>query len=206
MQDTKLTLGDEEADAIMNSRFFIVKRDVTEKIFALLGILEKEIKKKSSRYDFLTSGELPVREKGKIFRGENYRTMPYILLDYPRVFTTETVFAFRSMFLWGNEFSFTLHLQGKSLELFRENIIQNFSQMQGKEFFFCVNDSPWEYSFDETNYKSLDELIAQEPDELKDKIRSQPFIKFSRKLGLKEYEQAIGYGLETFELSMNLLK
>lgn len=206
MQDTKLTLRDEELEAIMNSRFFLVKRDVTEKIFDLFGILEKELKEKSAGYSFIVSGELETMEKGKIFRGENYRFMPYVLLDYPRVFTTENVFAFRSMFLWGNEFSFTLHLQGKALELFRKKMIQHLSLLQGKFFFFCVNDSPWEYSFEEKNYKKFDDLYSQNQDELEEKIRTQSFIKFSRQLKLTEYEQAITYGLETFELLMNVLK
>ena len=49
----------------------------------------------------------------KISRGENYNGLPYVMLDYPRCFGKEDVFAMRTMFWWGNFFSITWHLKGK---------------------------------------------------------------------------------------------
>ena len=191
---------------MMNSSFFFVKQEVTKKILHLFGKLEKELMKKVNGHSFFLSHEPGIRDNGKISRGENYRCMPYLLLDCPRIFTTESVFAFRSMFLWGNEFSFTLHLQGKALETVRHKMMQHISSLQHQNFFFCVHETPWEYFFDEMNFKSLDAMLAKERDELDQLIRTKNFIKLSRKLELSEYDQAISYGLETFVILMNVLQ
>ena len=206
MQDTKLTISDAELEAIMNSSFFLLKRDVTQKILHLFGMLENELMKKVAGDSFFSTWEPAIKYKGKIFRGENYRFMPYLLLDCPRVFSSETVFAFRSMFLWGNEFSFTLHLQGRALEEIRPKMLEHISSLKRQNFFFCVNDTPWEYFFEEKNYASLDDLLSNKHDELKQLILSKEFIKLSRKLEPREYDQTISYGLETFEKLMHVLR
>ena len=41
---------------------------------------------------------------GKISRGENYRGLPYLILDYPAYFSQKDIFAFRTMFWWGHFF------------------------------------------------------------------------------------------------------
>ncbi|HQW24051.1 MAG TPA: hypothetical protein PLI47_12175, partial [Bacteroidia bacterium] len=59
----------------------------------LFGQLEVELKKVVSASG-LQVDNLNV-SSGKIFRGENYRGFPYVLLDCPRLFNRESVFAFR---------------------------------------------------------------------------------------------------------------
>ena len=98
-------------------------------------------------------------ESPKIFKGENYRQLPYIVLDYPRHFSTDRVFAFRSMFWWGKEFSFTLHLQGKAWEYYRNRVAERMGMLTGNDFYCCVNNSPWQYYFENDNYVVLDELL-----------------------------------------------
>jgi hypothetical protein len=206
VQDTKLTFSREEMDAISDSRFFFVKHEATQKIHALFGELEKELMKRISGYSFLGTAGLQVKDKGKIFRGENYQLLPYILLDCPRLFTTETVFSFRSMFWWGNEFSFTLHIQGKALEIFRESIRRNITILEGENFFFCVNDTPWQYSFDKKNYRLLDEMLHHDPVELNRQLTAKTFLKFSRKIELGKYRESIPIGIDTFEKLMEVLQ
>jgi hypothetical protein len=206
VQDTKLSLKDEELAAIENSRFFVVKHDASQKILYLLGELEKELMEIISSFPFLSKEELQLKDKGKIFRGENYRLMPYLILDCPRVFNTESVFAFRSMFRWGNEFSFTLHLQGNALETFRRKIQLGVSSLERQDFFICVNDTPWEYTFDEMNYMPLDKMVRDKKEELEQMISEKKFIKFSRKLELKEYNHVGAFGVETFRKVMEILQ
>jgi len=206
VQDTKLSFSSEEMDVMRDSGFFVLKHEVTQKILKLFGGLEIEIMKKISEYPFLSFPELHIKEKGKIFRGENYRLLPYVLLDCPRVFTTETVFSFRSMFWWGNEFSFTLHLQGKALDMFRENIRRNISMLEKQGFFFCLNDTPWEYSFEKENYNLLDEMVERDSAGLNKLIDDKSFLKLSRKIELSKYKEANQFGIETFEKLMDILE
>jgi len=48
----------------------------------------------------------------KISRGENYLGLPYLVLDYPRLFRPDAVLAIRTFFWWGHFFSSTLQLSG----------------------------------------------------------------------------------------------
>ncbi len=205
VQDTNLTFTPEELEALNNNRFFEVKHFATQKVLHLLGELEKELMKKMNDFSFLSLPELQVKDAGKIFRGENHRMFPYVILDCPRVFSTETIFAFRSMFWWGNEFSFTLHLQGRALDLFREKIQHSISTLQHSDFFICVNNNPWEYSFDEKNYRSLDTMFQSNEDELREMILQKEFLKFSQRLDLNDYSQLVSFGANAFERLMKIL-
>ena len=56
--------------------------------------------------------EAVIQSSPKITRGENYQLLPYVILDYPRCFQKEQVFAIRTMFWWGKGISITLHVSG----------------------------------------------------------------------------------------------
>ncbi|MCX6290975.1 MAG: hypothetical protein NT126_04355 [Bacteroidetes bacterium] len=200
-----MTFSIEEMEVLENSRFFVIKQEATKKIVRLFGELENRLTAKMKPYSYPAEMKLNLAEKGKIFRGENYHNLPYIILDCPREFHAESIFAFRSMFWWGHEFSFTLHLQGKALDASREKIERGISSLLNHDFFICVNTTPWEYSFEESNYRSLDDWHAQHSGKVKMKIRTGDFLKLSRKLKPDQYDQCIPFGIETFELLMALL-
>jgi hypothetical protein len=206
VQDTNLTFSEEEVNALSNKRFFEVKQTATQKVLVLLGELEKRLKSEVSVISLFANHGVELKETGKIFRGENYRMMPYVILDYPRLFTTDSVFAFRSMFWWGNEFSFTLHLQGHALETFRKNLLNNIHSLKGHNFFICINDTPWEYVFDETNYAQLDNFLQEDRDELTQLLTNHKFIKLSCKLELSNYAGLVSTGTETFKTLMKILQ
>jgi hypothetical protein len=142
---------------------------------------------------------------GKIFRGENYRKLPYVVLDYPKLFSADNVLTFRSMFWWGNEFSFTLHLQGQALEKYRPAIEKNIHSLLNHGVYFCVHQSPWQYYFANDNYILLDELYKEEK-QFSTTLAQKPFIKLSRKIPVNDYEEVIDYGVETFRLLIPMLK
>ena len=74
---------------------------------------ERQLKALISASDF----EFPSNaflKAGKISKGDSYLDLPYFVLDYPRLFSKEDVFAYRVMVRWGHEISFTFHLGGHS--------------------------------------------------------------------------------------------
>jgi len=200
MQVTKITFSEEEMRAMLNARFFEVKKDVMQRVMELFAVLERNLKAEIAQlevqFDSLET------QTGKIFKGESYRNLPYIVLDYPKLFSADNVFTFRSMFWWGNEFSFTLHLQGRALEKLYPGIQKNINVLLNKGVYFCLNHTPWQYAFTKDNYVPLEEVIhAAFPENL-----SREFIKLSRKIPLAEYNKAAVYGMETFILLRELLK
>ena len=124
-------------------------------------------------------------------------------LDFPRVFGTESIFAFRCMFWWGNHFSFTLHLQGEAYSEQAARLAENKSRLEGKGYYLCVNASPWEYHFGPDNYKPLEEISASAF--ALNSMSQKSFIKISRRLELDDYKAIVSFGSETFRELMDCL-
>src|SRR6187549_876336 len=106
MQKVKLVLSEEELRIVSDPGIILTKNAIITKVYDLFGILAGE------QIQFQYPGEAGAIPP-KISRGENYKGLPYVVLDYPRLFTSEHVFAIRTHFWWGNYFSVTLHLKGQ---------------------------------------------------------------------------------------------
>lgn len=198
MQFSKLKFSDKESEALAEKEFFLLKNSVTEKIVALFGEIERDLKSDFVQYGIDLTGLNSTA--GKIFRGENYRLFPYIMLDYPRLFSAKSVFAFRTMLWWGHEFSFTLHIQGEAFEKYSAVIFDNFTSLNGKDVYYCINDTPWQYTFESENYQPVVNGISRE------QFFSRPFMKISRKIPVSQHVDAGKYCKETFKLFLGLLR
>ena len=132
---------------------------------------------------------------GKIFRGENYNGLPYLILDYPKYFGKDSVYAFRTMFWWGKYFSCTLHLTPLPKEI-------NYNNLLRKDIYICVNDNPWQYHYEKDNYIRVDALSEKK---LKTILRKNNFIKLSRKIDLKSYKKLPMFAKETFSILSSAL-
>lgn len=198
MQVTNLNFSRAESEALREQNFFLLKDSSTKKLVAMLGELEKRLTVEFEKSGIEMEG-LKFRA-GKIFRGENYRLFPYVVLDYPRQFSTESIFAFRTMFWWGHEFSFTLHLQGSSLKHFRQTLIKNKHLLKGKGIYFCVNDSPWQYHFGNDNYLPVEEITDEHL------WQNAAFIKLSSRIPVDKHDEVVSFGVEMFSLFMKILK
>jgi hypothetical protein len=201
-QVTKITFSSTELDAILQPDFFYTKYSALQKVMELLAETERNLRNIIEQQENIKEHTNVVSPK--IFRGENYKKLPYVVLDYPRRFSTETVFAFRTMFWWGKEFSFTLHLQNKALDHFRNSIVKNIPLLKGKQFYFSVFKTPWEYHFETDNYLPLDELLEQ-PD-FTARLLSAPFIKLSRRIPISEFENVPEFAGETLKELLSVIK
>lgn len=200
MQDSILKFSSEELEILNDLNFFLLKHSATQKMVELFGRLEVLLK------GIVHQNELAVEgvnvSSGKIFRGENYNLFPYVLLDYPRLFSRESIFAFRTMFWWGSGFSFTLHLQGKALEQFRKTLLINQERMLNQDIYFCVNNTPWKYHYEKENYTLIDELPSSQ---MENYFSEKEFIKLSKRIPLEEYASLEVKGKETLELFLSFL-
>ena len=183
-----------ELKTLHNSKFFEIKSSATKKIDAMLASVRDTLKEEIEKNNFRFPKEVDTR-MGKIFRGENYNGLPYLILDYPKYFSKASVFAFRALFWWGNFFSFTLHLQGKALEKQREKLISRIPSLKKKNIYFCVNDNPWQYHYEKDNYLLIDKIP---PARLKQLLKEKKFIKLSRKIPLKDYKTLNKFCKESF--------
>ena len=190
-----------ELSALHNAIFFRTKASVTNKTDLLLSLVRDEIKSEIKAQKITLSKNIDVA-MGKIFKGENYLGLPYLILDYPKHFSSDSVFAFRIMMWWGKFFSCTLHLQGEELDKYRKHIILNIPKLKNKKIFFCINNTPWQYHYKKDNYVLIDKL---KENMLVDILMKKEFIKLSRKIPLHSYNALPTFSKESFSYFTGVL-
>ena len=184
LQATKITLSAQEKQLIGNSEWILIKHAVINKVIELLNNMLVHFKQTVETGMHFLPAELRTAAP-KISKGENYLSLPYVILDYPKFFYKKDVFAIRTMFWWGNFISCTLHLGGRYKILFQENIIKNINKKILDGLYLCINENEWQHHFGEDNYKSI---LAFTNDEIELLIKKQPFIKIALKYNLEEWD------------------
>ena len=91
----------------------------------------------------------------KISRGENYLGLPWVILDYPRLFGREDVLAIRTMFWWGHPFSVTLHLKGRYQALYVPVIERRRGWLAEAGFRAGVGEDEWRHEHVPDNYREV---------------------------------------------------
>ena len=89
----------------------------------------------------------------KVSRGENYRGLPWVMLDYPRVFGREDVLAIRTMFWWGHGFNVTLHLKGVHLRAYLPVILSRRDELAAAGFHVGIHEDEWRHEHTGEVYK-----------------------------------------------------
>ena len=201
MDSAKIRLSPEEEALVTRADWILTKNSILQKIKQLLATLQTEQKHLVASCSSFFPAEI-LNTSPKISKGENYKGLPYIILDYPRYFNKENIFAIRTLFWWGNFFSVTLHLSGIYKKKFEERLIRSFELLKTKDFSICINDDPWEHHFEPTNYLPLSTITAYQFEEA---IRRSPFIKLSKKNPLGEWNKAEKKLLEIFSQLINSL-
>jgi len=198
MSDTNVELSKNESELVINSEFILTKNRIIEKVYTLFGLLSEDYKNKLLTYKTVLPFEVFLSTP-KIYKGENYLNLPYVMLDYPRVFLKDDVFAIRSFFWWGNYFSITLQLGGRFLQAYRNKIEVNLKREVNDDYFICINDAPWEHHFEISNYQSLKTFDSIEP------ILNRPFIKIAKQHSLSEWNNAIVFYKSNYENLLQLM-
>jgi hypothetical protein len=195
MDATKIRLSPEEAALVLNPGWILTKNRIITKVKNLL----EQIQEEEQNY-VVAHSSLPAEVTSippKISKGENYKGLPYVILDFPRCFNKEDVFAIRTMFWWGHFFSITLQLSGK----YKSINAQSFDILIKNGYFICINDDPWEHHFEAGNYVAVESLS---PKQFEDIIQSHPFIKLAKKIQLSEWDNVQDDTIETFRQLLSL--
>ncbi|MAX25960.1 MAG: hypothetical protein CMJ19_15795 [Phycisphaeraceae bacterium] len=193
-------LTEEEFKVLQDHQFLLTKQEVSNKIISYLAEIERKVHQQIEVMDF----DFPSRaflRSGKISKGENYKSLPYYILDYPRMFSKTDVFAFRSMLWWGQSYNCTLHLSGQPLERARKQLIERLEKEHN--IYFCVHPNPWEYHYEQSNYKLVTDLNKNE---IIHHIDQHHFIKISRKIPLEKWDYFSDFTLKSLNLFLNFIR
>lgn len=179
---SKIMLSDDELQLVTNTQWILTKRKIIDKVNLLLGDAA------ASQQQVIENERawLPaavVLSVPKIAKGENYRQLPYLMLDYPRCFDADNIFAVRTMFWWGNFFSITLHVSGLYKEKFQQKILNNIGAMD-QDVFICIHENQWQHHFEDDNYRAVKQFSRAD---LSDTINKKTFIKLGIKFPLQPW-------------------
>jgi len=198
---SKLMLSDEEQQLVNNSDWILTKRIIVDKVEQLLGLLsEKQKGIIENEKDWLPTAV--IRSTPKISKGENYLGLPYVLLDHPRCFDTENIFAVRTMFWWGNFFSITLQLSGTYKNMFQQKIIENLDPVK-QDIFICIHESQWHHHFEADNYIHAKQLSKID---LQDTILKKQFVKLAVKFPVQQWNNIPALLDRSFAAIIEMLK
>ena len=186
MNPAKIRLSQTEMELVTNADLILTKNAILKKVNQLLGNLQAKqqeiVRLQAPGLAEKVSGTSP-----KISKGENYKGLPYLILDYPRYFDHENIFAVRTMFWWGNFFSVTLHLSGDHKKKAEGKLIASFKTLCEKGFYCYGNEDPWEHHFESENYRLLSEMSKND---FERSVREKPFIKIANKISLLKWDDA----------------
>jgi hypothetical protein len=186
MDKAKVRLSAKEAELVNNADWILTKNQILQKAKFIL----EEVQVKQQQFLRSDSSVLPgevIAIAPKISKGENYKGLPYLVLDHPRFFGKDDHFAIRTLFWWGNFFSITLHLSGIYKTMYEKKIEASFTSLKENSFFIGVSNDQWEHHFETSNYlpvKEMNDTI------FKTNLINKEFIKLAKRFSLKQWDDA----------------
>lgn len=201
MEKTKIALSAKELELVCNTEWILTKHAIVEKVITLFGRALEDMQQQVEQYIHVLPGAVN-GQNPKISKGENFKNLPYVMLDYPRYFHRENTLAIRTFFWWGNFFSINLQLSGIYKDRALPALAANFSILQQNGYWICTGNDPWNHSFDEDNFKPLQQFSFQEYASL---ITDASFIKISKKKSLQQWDTILQFIKQSFEEMLKLL-
>lgn len=178
MDRAKIALSEQEHRLMMDPSVILTKNRVMAKVYELFGWCSQ-----SAVAMYTLPPEVAVIMP-KIARGEAYKELPYVMLDYPRYFTTKDVLAIRNFFWWGNYVSITLHLKGKYIQLYKHALERHLEELGEQGFSVAVSADEWDHDLNGPGYMMVKDMGEVE----RKTLWSRPFIKFSLPFSLERWD------------------
>jgi hypothetical protein len=196
MDIANLALSTEELQLVGDSSFIFTKNAIINKVCTLFGSLSNNYVHETLQTPYICS------VAPKISKGEQYLGLPYVMLDYPRLFSKDDVLAVRTFFWWGNFFSITLHLKGKYQKNCIEPLLKNFETLKENNFYVSTTSNEWEHQPVIGNFLKLKNLDSTAFEKL---ATEHPFLKISKTFPLKLWENSIPVLHQEFMLLIKCL-
>lgn len=201
MHSTKLQFSPQEMALASDPHWILTKNEILQKIGHLLGYVHQSQKNILSTAKNLLP-EKVVGSTPKISRGENYKGLPHLVLDYPRLFKKNNIFAIRSLFWWGRTLSTTLHLSGEWKQTFSEKIIANYPLLSENGFVVSIGANEWIHDVSSDEYAKTNLLSPKGLDEL---ITKKDFVKLALFRPVSELNNAGEVWVQQFQTIIKAL-
>ncbi len=171
-----ITFTPEELSLISDREFFRAKAVITRKVRGVLDAVYAGLREEVKQVT-LVAPEGFDSEKFQFVKGEHLEDYPYQYLDFPKHFVGNEKFTFRSLFWWGHHFVFALILEGRGLRRYKQNLVNRFHQVAGRELSLCLGPSLWDWKQGEGYTLPL---THERKSEVGAVLSSRPFFKLAR--------------------------
>ncbi len=180
------TLSPEEKALVSNAAWLHLKHRIMEKAMHLLAEVQAAVAALPQWAALPAAG--PALALGpKISKGERYKDLPYVILDHPRLFSRDDIFALRTMFWWGHDFTATLHLAGHSLARHRAALLPARAQLAAAGAQLYLPADPWQHEISEGIYQPLEQCMPAAWAHAVDGA----FLKLARPFALDNWEKIV---------------
>jgi hypothetical protein len=177
--DTKVRLSVGELATATDKNIILTKRAIIEKAAALFN---EQIPIISNYFrEVVNHDRALISAVPKISKGENYNGLPYVIMDFPSTFSTENIFALRTMFWWGNFISISLHIKGSYKNRYSDKILKTI--FNEPDLYISVGEDEWQHHFEKNNFMKSS-LITHD---LKKQMERSNFLKIAIKYELHHW-------------------
>jgi len=183
---SNVELSSKEYAVIENADFLLTKNAAIQKLQKAFGEIADTYRKITE--SGMDVWQLHCNTHPKIAKGEQYEGLPYLMLDYPRSFSDTDTFAVRSFFWWGNYFSISLLLTGKSQERLVPQLLTNPILA---DWHVDTAATPWQHNWKEETSPKL-ALLSQQNYVPKD------FFKLSKQMPLSKWQDMEQFFVSSF--------
>lgn len=142
--EPSISFTQEEVARLADTDFFRAKAQISEKVRQSLEQLHRAFQSELVGRNLLAPHGFDP-ESVQFVKGEHLEDFPYQYLDFPRHYTREDKFSFRSLFWWGHHVVFALILEGSYIRQYKQNVINGYSILADQGICLCLSPSLWEW-------------------------------------------------------------
>ncbi|MES2559608.1 MAG: hypothetical protein V4590_07710 [Bacteroidota bacterium] len=176
MRKSTIKLTKHELDVASDTIYPQTKQSVMLKLQQLFTACGQKLNQN------LAYQELTASRQFKITKGEQYKGMPYMVLDTPQIKGPQVNFVLRTMFWWGHYITCNLIIRTDNLSAHQE-----YKGIRKLRKTYLLNGSDlWEQDLDSPAFTKCSALSE---DEIKSVVQSHTYLKLSRKIALRKYAE-----------------
>ena len=197
MNSTKVSFSDKELALLNEKDFWIERKILSDKLMELLNSVKESIRLTPlfNQIAWLDGTDLT---NGKITRGENYLSFPWMVLDFPRLISGDNLLLYRTMIWWGNGCSSSLVVQGGYLNEAKKSLVNQLPDLLSQHILFATATDAWVHNPNDDSNLLMSEITAE-------KFPEQNYIKLMKKIPMNELENLPEISAANFELLAKIL-
>ena len=183
MRKSTIKLTKKEFDFISSKEYPITKRAVIQKFCQRFDEMGMLFRQKLVSKNIKLSAELAEADF-KTTRGENYQSLPYVVLDYPKIKEKEFTLLCRTHFWWGKYISLSVMFKADEFEL--KNFANKLKNSIYKKIKLYNGKDIWQQDLSDTHFIKLYKFSEAE---LYATMQTQLYVKLSVKVSFKNLDE-----------------